>query len=267
MVTFPNVKINLGLNILSKREDGYHNLQSVFYPVDWCDILEIVKADSFHFKMSGLEIPGEAKDNLVVKAYELMKSRHSIGPVSIHLHKTIPTGAGLGAGSSNGAFALKMFNEIFDLKLTKTTLKEYAGELGSDCPFFIENVPCHVSGRGDILETIDLNLRDYWIKIVHPGLHISTKEAFAKIVPKANLINLLSTSNEQIIDFENHFINDFEYSLKDSYPQLNQLKQELLNEGAFYASMSGSGSAIYGLFKTKPVATKGAKFEFIGKLK
>jgi 4-diphosphocytidyl-2-C-methyl-D-erythritol kinase len=135
MVTFPNVKINLGLNILSKREDGYHNLQSIFYPVDWCDILEIVKAESFHFEMSGLEIPGDSKDNLVVKAYELMTSRHRLSPVSIHLHKTIPTGAGLGAGSSNGAFALKMMNEIFNLNLDKTTLLNYAAELGSDCPF------------------------------------------------------------------------------------------------------------------------------------
>lgn len=267
MVTFPNVKINLGLNILSKREDGYHNLQSIFYPVDWCDILEIVKADSFHFEMSGLEIPGDSKDNLVVKAYELMKLKHKLGPVSIHLHKTIPTGAGLGAGSSNGVFALKMLNDIFELNLDKTVLLKYAEELGSDCPFFIENVPCHVSGRGDILEKVDFKLSDYWIKIVHPGLHISTKEAFANIVPKPSLINLLSTSNEQDIDFSKHFINDFEESLRESYPQLAQLKQELLNEGAIYASMSGSGSAIYGLFKTRPIATNGAKFEFIGKLK
>lgn len=266
MVTFPNVKINLGLNILSKRQDGYHNLQSIFYPVDWCDILEIVKADSFHFEMSGLAIPGDSKDNLVVKAYELMKSRHSIGSVSIHLHKIIPTGAGLGAGSSNGAFALKMLNDIFDLKLDKTILTHYAAELGSDCPFFIENVPCHVSGRGDVLEKINLTLSNYWIKIIHPGIHISTKEAFSKIVPKANLINLLSTTNEQFDVFSKHLVNDFEQSLRETYPQLDQIKQELIHQGASYASMSGSGSAIYGLFKTKPVPTAGAKFEFIGKL-
>jgi 4-diphosphocytidyl-2-C-methyl-D-erythritol kinase len=267
MVTFPNVKINLGLNILSKREDGYHNLQSIFYPVDWCDILEIVKADSFRFEMSGLQIPGDSKDNLVVKAYELMKSRHSIAPVSIHLHKTIPTGAGLGAGSSNGAFALKMLNEIFDLNLDKTTLLRYASQLGSDCPFFIENIPCHVSGRGEILENTGLNLSDYWIKIVHPGLHISTKEAFSKIVPKIDAKSLKSITNNEGLDFKKHFINDFEESLSESYPQLQKIKQELLNEGAFYASMSGSGSAIYGLFKNKPNPTDEAKFEFIGKLK
>jgi 4-diphosphocytidyl-2-C-methyl-D-erythritol kinase len=267
MVTFPNVKINLGLNILNKREDGYHNLQSIFYPVDWCDILEIVKADSSHFEMSGLEIPGESKDNLVVKAYELMKSRHQLGPVLIHLHKTIPTGAGLGAGSSNGAFALKMLNEIFNLNLDKTTLLNYAAELGSDCSFFIENTPCHASGRGEILEKTDLSLSSYWIKIIHPGLHISTKEAFSKITPNKNATNLKSIINIQKVDFSKHFINDFEEFLKESYPQLQQLKQDLLTEGAIYASMSGSGSAIYGLFKAKPNSTVGAKFEFIGKLK
>lgn len=267
MVTFPNVKINLGLNILSKREDGYHNLQSIFYPVDWCDILEIIKADSFHFEISGLEIPGEAKDNLVVKAYELMKLRHSIGTVSIHLHKTIPTGAGLGAGSSNGAFTLKMLSEIFDLNLDKTTLLKYAAELGSDCPFFIQNMPCHVSGRGDILETIDFNLSNYWIKIIHPGLHISTKEAFSKIVPKKNVTSLISIDKSSESFFFKHFINDFEESLNESYPQLQHLKQELLSEGAFYASMSGSGSAIYGLFDHQPKPKVGARFEFIGKLK
>ncbi len=267
MVTFPNVKINLGLNILSKRDDGYHNLQSIFYPVDWCDILEIVKADSFHFEMSGLEIPGESKDNLVVKAYELMKSKHGLGSVSIHLHKTIPTGAGLGAGSSNGAFTLKMLSEIFDLNLDKTTLLKYAAELGSDCPFFIENVPCHVSGRGEILEKIDFNLSNYWIKIIHPSLHISTKEAFSKIVPKTDVINLKSITKAIESDFSKHFKNDFEESLKESYPQLQHLKQDLQNEGAFYASMSGSGSAIYGLFENKPNTTGGVKFEFIGKLK
>ncbi|MBK9592476.1 MAG: 4-(cytidine 5'-diphospho)-2-C-methyl-D-erythritol kinase [Crocinitomicaceae bacterium] len=267
MVTFPNVKINLGLNILSKREDGYHNLQSIFYPVDWCDILEIVKADCFHFEMTGLEIPGESKDNLVVKAYELMKSRHKLGPVSIHLHKTIPTGAGLGAGSSNGVFALKMLNEIFDLNLDKTTLLKYAAELGSDCSFFIENIPCHVSGRGENLEKIDFSLSKYWIKIIHPGLHISTKEAFSKIVPKSDVINLKSITELTGSDFSKHFINDFEESLKGSYPQLQQLKQDLLSEGAIYASMSGSGSAIYGLFENEPKPKVGAKFEFIGKLK
>ncbi len=266
MVTFPNVKINLGLNILSKREDGYHNLQSIFYPVNWCDILEIVKADSFHFEMSGLEIPGDSKDNLVVKAYELMKSRHGLDPVSIYLHKKIPTGAGLGAGSSNGAFALKMLNEIFNLNLDKTTLLTYAAELGSDCPFFIENVPCHVSGRGEILEKIDFNLGNYWIKIIHPGLHISTKEAFSKIAPNSDVINLKSIINTTELDFIKHFINDFEVSLKESYPQLQKLKRELLAEGAFYASMSGSGSAIYGLFEDEPKPKTETKFEFIGQL-
>lgn len=266
MISFPNIKINLGLNILSKRTDGYHNLQSIFYPVNWCDILEIVKSDSFDFQASGLKIPGNPADNIVVKAYELIKSEHRIGQVSMFLHKAVPTGAGLGAGSSNGAFALKMLDELFELNLSKEQLLDYAGRLGSDCPFFIENAPCHVSGRGEILQKIDLNLSDYWIKIIHPGIHISTKEAFAKITPKNQSIDLLSVQSSKKLSFYKHFINDFEIALSDDYPEVITLKSQLVTEGAFYASMSGSGSAVFGLFDKEPTQTESKKFEFIGKL-
>lgn len=266
MIAFPNVKINLGLNILSKRQDGYHNLQSIFYPVSWCDILEIVKSDSFHFETSGIEIPGDLKDNLVLKAYNLLKTNYNIGPVSIWLHKVVPTGAGLGGGSSNGVSALKLLNELFELRLTNDQLKHYAIQLGSDCSFFVENSPCHVSGRGEILQKVHLNLLQFWIKIVHPGIHISTKEAFAKISPNKNIIDLLSINYNRVSEFKNQFINDFEYPIFHHHPEISKIKESLLSEGAFYASMSGSGSAVYGLFQDEPKSGSNGKFEFITKL-
>lgn len=266
MIAFPNVKINLGLNILSKRQDGYHNLQSIFYPVGWCDILEIVKSDSFHFELSGLKIPGDLNNNLVLKAYNLLKSDYNVGPVSIWLHKVVPTGAGLGGGSSNGVSCLKLLNEIFELRLTTEQLKGYALQLGSDCSFFVDNVPCHVSGRGEILQKVDLNLAVFWIKIVHPGIHISTKEAFAQISPNKTITDLLSINYTNILEFKNQFINDFEQSIFPNHPEISKIKESLLSEGAFYASMSGSGSAVYGLFQDEPKAGSTGKFEFISKL-
>jgi 4-diphosphocytidyl-2-C-methyl-D-erythritol kinase len=267
MVSFPNVKINLGLNILGKREDGFHNLQSIFYPVDWCDILEIIKADTNSLKLSGIPIPGEPNDNIVLKACELMQREFGAGPVSIWLHKTVPTGAGLGAGSSNGAFALKMMNELYQLNLKNEQLAGLAARLGSDCPFFIENKPCHVSGRGEIFQKTNLNLTGIWIKIIHTGLHISTKTAFSEINFKNKGIDLLSVDSKNIESYKNQFINDFEYQTFIKNPELESVKNELLQEGAFYASMTGSGSAIFGLFNTKPRLNETYPYEFIDQLK
>ncbi|MBI3135229.1 MAG: 4-(cytidine 5'-diphospho)-2-C-methyl-D-erythritol kinase [Bacteroidetes bacterium] len=266
MVVFPNIKINLGLNVLSKRPDGYHNLQSIFYPVQWCDILEIVKSDEFLFKVSGLEIPGKPEENLVIKAYKLLQKEFDLPPVAIYLHKVIPTGAGLGAGSSDATFTLSLLNKLFDLKLTDEALLNYAAMLGSDCPFFVYNSPCLVTGRGENVQKITLNLSGYWIKLVHTGLEISTREAFQGIQPNNNASDLISAINKDPKLYKNCFKNDFELYLMANYPVLNQLKTELQKEGAFYVSMSGSGSAFYGLFEKKPTNTGIGKFEFITKL-
>jgi len=266
MVVFPNIKINLGLHILDKRPDGYHNLQSIFYPVPWSDVLEIVKSEAFIFEASGLEIPGNPEENLVVKAYELLKADFKLSPVAIYLYKAIPTGAGLGAGSADASFTLMTLNELFDLKLSEVQLLAYAAKLGSDCPFFILNTPCLVTGRGENLEKVPFNLSGLWIKLVHTGLAVSTKEAFAGIQPNANAIDLKSVMNAEIANYENCFKNDFEQNVIAKYPLLGNLKDELLNEGALYASMSGSGSAFYGLFENEPSQTGIARFEFITQL-
>jgi len=266
MVVFPNIKINLGLNVLSKRDDGYHNLQSIFYPVNWCDILEIVPTDRFHFELTGIPVPGNQSENLVIKAYHLLQKDFSLSPVSIYLHKVIPTGSGLGAGSSDASATLTCLNQLFKLNLSEKQLLKYAEAIGSDCPFFILNEPCFVSGRGENLQKSSLNLSGFWIKILHSGLQISTKEAFSGITPKKSTINLLSVNNLQKSDFSKCFINDFEINIVQKYPQLLQLKNSLLNEGAFYASMSGSGSAFFGLFDHEPKKTGVEKFEFITQL-
>ena len=184
MVTFPNSKINLGLNILNKRADGYHDIETCLYPILWHDILEIVPTKSFSFVQTGRAIPGEPTHNLCVKAYELIKERHSIPNISIHLHKVIPMGAGLGGGSADAAFVLKMLNHLFSLKISSHLLKDYASLLGSDCPFFIDNLPAIASGTGTKLELYELNLSKYYIIVIFPDLHTSTSNAYANIQPK-----------------------------------------------------------------------------------
>lgn len=266
MVVFPNVKINLGLNVLEKRADGYHNLQSIFYPVNWCDILEIVPSNDFHFEATGIQVTQNPEENLVVRAYRQLEKKYDLGPVKICLHKVVPSGAGLGAGSSDAAFALKTLNELFKLGLSEQSLAAEALVLGSDCPFFIYNSPCLVTGRGEILEKIPLRLTGYWIKLVHTGLHISTKEAFEGIHPKPTIINLKDIESKNIHDFGKLLINDFETGILAKHEPLNTVRQNLLSEGAFFTSMSGSGSAFYGLFEKEPKLTKQTKFEFITQL-
>lgn len=249
MITFPNAKINLGLNIVSKREDGYHNIESCFYPIPWHDSLEVIEAASFSFHSYGLDIPGDSNSNLCVKAYELIRADHKIPPVAIHLLKNIPMGAGLGGGSADGAFVLKMLNELFELKLSDAQLEAYALQLGSDCPFFIKNQPAIAKGRGEMLEPIALDLSGYHLAIHNPGIHISTKEAYAGVSPKKaekSISNLLQTSVNEWKDF---LINDFEASIFPNHKAIAQLKQEMYASGSTYASMTGSGSTVYGLFE------------------
>ena len=262
MVTFPNSKINLGLNILNKRADGYHDIETCLYPILWHDILEIVHAKSFSFVQTGRAIPGKPTHNLCVKAYELIKERHSIPNIRIHLHKVIPMGAGLGGGSADAAFVLKMLNHLFSLKISGHLLKDYASLLGSDCPFFIDNLPAIASGTGTKLELYELNLSKYYIIVIFPDLHTSTSNAYANIQPKTPE-NSLKVSLKDLKKWQSHLHNDFEEPLFKNAPTLSDIKSQLYDQGAFYAAMSGSGSAIYGLFEQPPAVTAFQKHECI----
>lgn len=248
MLFFPNAKINIGLNITSKREDGYHNLETIFYPIKWRDSLEIIPSKSLSFQSSGIPIPGDG--NLCLRAYELMKSHYDLEPVSIHLHKNIPIGAGLGGGSSDAAFTLMGLNTIFDLGLGSDELKKIAVQLGADCPFFIDNKPSIASGIGEVLEAVDLDLSGYHLFVVKPDVFVSTAEAFSKIVPHIPAKSIHKEIDMPIEDWT--LKNDFEHSIFPQYPELMEIKNKLIAAGAVYASMSGSGSSIYGIFSEKP---------------
>ncbi len=248
MIVYPNAKINLGLDVLKKRGDGYHEISSVFYPVkELYDILEIVPSDDFSFSSSGIEIPG--KSNICVEAFKILKNYFKIGNVKIHLHKLIPIGAGLGGGSADGAFVLKALSTLFDLQLSNTELEKYALQLGADCPFFIENTSKYVAGIGEKMVAIDLDLSEFELKFIFPDLHISTAEAYAGVTPHIPEYNLLDTIKYPIDNWKEEVQNDFEVSAFAKYPQLAKMKAKLYADGAIYASMTGSGSVIYGVFR------------------
>ena len=248
MILYPNAKINLGLNIESKRSDGYHNISSVFYPIYDCfDILEIVSSNSFLFTSSGISIPGS--NNLCTKAYDLLKLKFNIPAVHIHLHKKIPIGAGLGGGSSDGAFVLKGLNDLFKLNISNKILKDLALELGADCPFFIENEPKYITGIGDLMENIKLDLSMYEIRLVDSKIHINTKNAYFNIVPKSQKLKLSELIKKPIRLWKDLITNDFEQTVFKNYPKLSKVKENLYEKGAIFSSMTGTGSTIYGLFK------------------
>lgn len=249
MIAFPNAKVNIGLNITSKRADGYHNLSSCFLPIDWKDALEIVPAEKFEFTSSGLAIPSESSGNLCVKAYELLKEKYNIPSVKMHLHKVIPMGAGLGGGSADGAFALKLLNDLFEIGLTKEELEAYAKTLGADCPFFIDNKPKLVTGIGEVMEDITVDLSNYSVVVVFPGIHVSTKTAFSGITPKAPDYDLKSIIQKPPKDWQGTIVNDFEETVFSEHPEIQKIKEQLLAQGAHYASMTGTGSAVFGVFE------------------
>ena len=249
MLTFPNAKINIGLNIIEKRADGFHNIESVFYPVEWCDVLEIIPSQEkeVKFQSSGLAIPGNENSNLCLKAWHLLKS-HILQPPIIHLHKVIPMGAGLGGGSADGAFTLKMLNEVYDLKLNNNKLQDYARQLGSDCAFFIENRPVFCYSKGDQFEDFSLDLRGKYIVLINPDIHISTAEAYSGVVPCKPKISLKDGLKQNITEWKETIKNDFERNLLLKYPAIANVKAYLYQSGAIYASMTGSGSTLYGIF-------------------
>jgi 4-diphosphocytidyl-2-C-methyl-D-erythritol kinase len=249
MIQFPNCKINLGLSILAKRADGYHELETVFYPIAVSDALEILTADSLTMTQSGIPVPGDPAQNLCLKAYHLLKKDFPQLPaVQIHLHKNIPMGAGLGGGSSDGTNALLILNQQFSLGLNDRQLIDYASQLGSDCPFFVYNKACHASGRGEVLTPIALDLSNYQFLLVHPGKHISTAWAFQQLNPHTKSESIQSIIQKPMTEWKGLLINDFEAPVFKAEPSLSNIKAQLYQLGAIYASMSGSGSSLYGIF-------------------
>lgn len=261
MVRFPFIKINLGLQILHKRLDGYHDISTVFYPVRRCfDALEIVPAEGkkTQLRTSGIIVPGNPEDNLVMKAYRLMAAQCPIPELDIHLLKRIPTGAGVGGGSSDAAHMLLMLNEFAGLNLPKQTLAELAGKLGSDCPFFIYNMPMLGSGRGEVLTPLpSLELSSYYIRIIFPGIHAPTAEAYAGVIPNDKTENAEDIIALPVSEWKSRLKNAFERSVFSRHPQLADIKQVLYEEGALYAAMSGSGSSIFGIFDHLPATEEG----------
>jgi 4-diphosphocytidyl-2-C-methyl-D-erythritol kinase len=250
MISFPPCKINLGLNVRAKRLDGYHEIETCFYPVPWTDILEIIPSDEVSFASTGLSIPGNSKDNVCLKAYQLLKGDFDLAPVKIHLHKALPTGAGLGGGSSDAAHTLLLLNRFFDLGLTQEQLKVYASKLGSDCSFFIEGNPMLGKGRGEVLTDLSVNLDGKFIVLVNPEIHVSTAEAYAGITLNPNSINVKAVVESDIRNWKSELKNDFESTVFKKYPALAGIKNKLYEHGALYAAMSGSGSTVFGIFES-----------------
>ncbi len=256
MITFPNSKINLGLDIVSKRPDGYHNLETIFYPVPLCDVLEITindeeDAPDYTFNMYNASFDGDSNDNLVVKAYKTLSLEHTLPKVQMSLYKHIPTGAGLGGGSSDAAFTLKMLNEIGKLALSDEQLEEYASRIGADCAFFIKNQPAFATGIGNILSNVECHLQGYHLVLVKPHIHISTKEAYSMVTPSQPPVSLFDVAPRPVNMWRSSMKNDFERSVFAKYPETADIKDKLYGLGAFYASMSGSGSSFFGIFENE----------------
>jgi len=258
MISFPQAKINLGLYITGKRSDGFHALESVFYRVPFEDALEVIQADrpsgDLRFFPSGLPIPGDVESNLVVRIYRKLHERFGLPAVDVYLHKAIPMGGGLGGGSSDGAEMLKLLVRMFQLPLSKTEQLEYAAELGSDCPFFIYDSACLVTGRGEILEEFDFSLRGWQLVLINPGIHVSTGHAFSLISLKPAPTTWFDQLQHTSVDSWNEFLyNDFEAPVVKAFPEIGEVIHLLKCHGASYVSMSGSGSTVYALFKELPV--------------
>ncbi len=252
MILFPPAKINLGLNVLFKREDGFHQIDTCMLPIPFVDVLELVPAPTFSFHQTGLVIPGPTENNLCVKAYSILERNFSIPPVYIHLRKEIPMGAGLGGGSSNAAYVLKGLNNLYELNIPISHLEDFAAELGSDCPFFIKNEAQFANGRGEILTESNLCLKGYFIKVVNPGIHIGTKEAYSGIAFQNVGLSVKEIVESPIENWKNNLQNAFEINAFLNHPILSKIKAQLYAEGAIYAAMSGSGSTFFGIFKDEP---------------
>ncbi len=249
MICFPNAKINLGLQVVEKRPDGFHNLQTVFYPIGLCDALELIPADSYQLHISGINVACEDENNLVTKAFRLMEKKYGIAPVEIWMRKAIPFGAGLGGGSADAAFTLKALDSLFHLNLGEEKLCEEAANLGSDCPFFIGDRPVYATGRGEIFHPCRLSLKDWYLVLVIPPIAVSTAEAYRGIRPQWPASTPSDIVGRPVKEWSNILVNDFETSIFAAHPAIASVKEELYRQGAAYASMSGSGSSVFGLFE------------------
>lgn len=254
MITYPNAKINIGLSITERRPDGYHNIESVFYPINLQDAVEIKTIEGeepqggYKLKVSGTILDGTPDDNLVVKAYQLLRKDFNFPAQKIHLYKHIPVGAGLGGGSSDAAAIIKMLNEKFALGLTSEQMQNYAVQIGADCPFFINNTPVFATGIGNIFTPIEFSLHGKTIILVKPDIFVSTRDAYALVKPSPAAIPLTEAIKQPISEWKQIITNDFEKSVFAKYPEIAAIKDKLYDMGAIYASMSGSGSAVYGIF-------------------
>lgn len=249
MITFPPAKINIGLNITAKRADGYHDLETVFYPIKIKDALEVIESATMKFETSGIEIPGNPDQNLCLQAYDLMRKDFDLPNINIHLHKKIPIGAGLGGGSSDAAFFIKLINEKFELNCSVKTMQNYCRKLGADCAFFIKNQPVFASGIGDKFEEINLDLSNYFIALVMPPVHVSTAEAYRGVQPTKPQHSLKDLIKLPIEEWQGKITNDFENHILKNHPMIQNVKTALLEAGATFALMSGSGASVYGVFK------------------
>jgi len=249
MICFPNAKINLGLHISGKRSDGYHSIETVFYPVPLCDALEAVVSDQLSFRQTGLPLDSSPDDNLVMKAYRLMAAKYKLPPLEIHLKKTIPSGAGLGGGSADAAFMLQLLNSLCECGISDDKLQKKATDIGADCPFFIHNKPVIATGTGNVFKSTNLSLKSYTIYIIKPPVTVSTREAYSMVKPSKQSFALDKLTSLPVSDWKHVLKNDFEPAVFDKHPIIGEIKDYFYNLGADYASMSGSGSAVYGLFK------------------
>lgn len=254
MILFPNAKINIGLFVTNKRSDGFHDIESIFYPVALCDVLEVIISSEPQTTIAttgGNELIVQ-EENIVWRAYKLLCENFELPNFKIHLHKVIPTGAGLGGGSSDAAFTLQAINSLCNLNLSNPQLAAYASRLGSDCGFFIENTPQFVRGRGEILNPTELKLKGKFIVIVNPGIHIGTLEAYQKVKVDSALFDLRNIATLPAKNWKNNVVNSFEIPATESHPVIGSIKTLLYESGAFFASMTGSGSSVYGLFESEP---------------
>ncbi len=252
MVTFPHAKINLGLSVLGKRPDGYHQIETVFYPITLTDILEIIPSDvpETTLELKGLNVEGPLGNNLCLRAYQVMAEQFRLPPVRIYLYKKIPPGAGLGGGSTDAAFTIRMLRALFHPDIPQEQLSRIAASVGSDCAFFLDDRPMLGTGRGECLEPVSVDLTGFRLMLVKPDISVSTAEAYAGVVPgpsATSLRELMSLAPDQ---WQSRLKNDFEETIFPKYPQIRRIKEILLSEGAVYASMTGSGSAVYGLFES-----------------
>jgi 4-diphosphocytidyl-2-C-methyl-D-erythritol kinase len=253
MIHFPNAKINLGLHVIRKREDGYHDIETVFYPLPFFDIVEVLQnthGEEVILQTNGLALPPSSKENLCVLACKLIKKDHpSLPPLKIILHKVIPPGAGLGGGSSDAAFTLALLNKKFQLGISNEKMADYALQLGSDCPFFLVNEACFATGRGEILEKIPLELHEYLVVLINPGIHVDTTWAYAQLRPHPHETPLRTVIQQPVNTWKTTLVNDFEEMVFARYPAISETRKTLYEAGAVYSSMSGSGSTVYGLFR------------------